>query len=299
MPHSRVVLAGRVVIVTGAGRGIGRAHALALAAAGAYVVINDLGVAADGTAPSSSPADEVVAAVRERGGEAVTSYDDVVTGADRIVATALDAYGRLDAVVNNAGILRSGLLLRTTADDWRAVFDVHLVGTLAVTQAAAVHWRAEAKSGRMPDACVVNTTSAAGLLGFAGEPAYSAAKAGVIGFTLTAAAELERYGVRVNAVAPEAATRLTAWVGEQPTMAPALISPLVAWLCGPGSAGVSGRVFEAGGGVIHVLEGWRRAASVEHDEHTPPDVLGDRMAAAVAGVTPPTPAIVPTPRAIA
>jgi len=293
------VLAGRVVIVTGAGRGIGRAHALALAAQGAYVVVNDLGVAADGTAPSSSPADEVVAAVREGGGEAVTSYDDVVTGADRIVATALDAYGRLDAVVNNAGILRSGLLLRTTPDDWRAVFEVHLVGTLAVTQAAAVHWRAEAKADRMPNACVVNTTSAAGLLGFAGEPAYSAAKAGVIGFTLTAAAELERYGVRVNAVAPEAATRLTAWVGEQPTMAPALISPLVAWLCGPGSAGVSGRVFEAGGGVIHVLDGWRRAASVEHDEHTPPDVVSERMAAAVAAVTPPTPAIVPTPRAIA
>jgi NAD(P)-dependent dehydrogenase (short-subunit alcohol dehydrogenase family) len=292
-------LSERVVVVTGGGRGIGRAHALALAAQGAHVVVNDLGVAADGTTPSSSPADDVVAEVRRMGGEAVASHDDVVSGANSIVATALAAYGRLDAVVNNAGILRSGLLLRTTPEDWRAVFEVHLIGTLAVTRAAAAHWHAEAKSGRMPDACVVNTTSSAGLVGFTGEPAYSAAKAGVIGFTLTAAAELERYGVRVNAVAPEAATRLTAWAGEQPSMAPALISPLVVWLCGPGSAGVSGRVFEVGGGMVHVLEGWRRAATIEHDEQTPPDVLGERVSAALGQETAPTPAIVPTPRAIA
>jgi NAD(P)-dependent dehydrogenase (short-subunit alcohol dehydrogenase family) len=293
------VLSERIVVVTGAGRGIGRAHALALAAQGAYVVVNDLGVAADGTAPSSSPADDVVAEVRAAGGEAVASHDDVVSGAERIVATALDAYGRLDAVVNNAGILRSGLLLRTTPDDWRAVFDVHLVGTLAVTQAAAAYWRNESKAGRPPDASVVNTTSSAGLLGFTGEPAYSAAKAGVIGFTLTAAAELERYGVRVNAIAPEAATRLTAWAGEQPAMAPGLISPLVAWLCGPASAGVTGRIFEVGGGVVHVLEGWRRAVSVDHDAGTPPEVLGERVAAALGAIAPPPPAIVPTRRATA
>ncbi len=293
------MLSERVVVVTGAGRGIGRAHAFTLAARGAYVVVNDLGVAADGTTPSSSPADEVVAEIRQAGGEAVASHDDVVSGAERIVATALDAYGRLDAVVNNAGILRSGLLLRTSPDDWRAVFEVHLVGTLAVTQAAASYWRNESKAGRPPGACVVNTTSSAGLLGFTGEPAYSAAKAGVIGFTLTAAAELERYGVRVNAIAPEAATRLTAWAGDQPAMAPALISPLVAWLCGPASAGVTGRVFEVGGGVVHVLEGWRRAAAIEHDADTPPEDLGERVAAALAELSPPTPAIVPVPRAIA
>jgi NAD(P)-dependent dehydrogenase (short-subunit alcohol dehydrogenase family) len=287
------------VIVTGAGRGIGRAHALALAAQGAYVVVNDLGVEADGTAPSTSPADDVVAEICRAGGEAIASHDDVVHGAERIVATALDAYGRLDAVVNNAGILRSGLLLRTTPEDWRAVFEVHLVGTLAVTQAAAVHWRDETKAGRRSDASVVNTTSSAGLHGFAGEPAYSAAKAGVIGFTTTAAAELERYGVRVNAVAPEAATRLTAWAGEQPSMGPELISPVVVWLCGPGSAGVTGRVFEAGGGVVHVLESWRRAAAVEHDEDTPPDVLGERLSSALTGVAAPTPPFVPTPKATA
>jgi NAD(P)-dependent dehydrogenase (short-subunit alcohol dehydrogenase family) len=287
------------VIVTGAGRGIGRAHALALAAQGAYVVVNDLGVEADGSAPSTSPADDVVAEIRRAGGEAIASHDDVVDGAERIVATALDAYRRLDALVNNAGILRSGLLLRTTPDDWRAVFEVHLVGTLAVTQAAAVHWRDETKAGRRPDASVVNTTSSAGLHGFAGEPAYSAAKAGVIGFTTTAAAELERYGVRVNAVAPEAATRLTAWAGVQPSMGPELISPLVVWLCGSGSAGVTGRVFEAGGGVVHVLDSWRRAAAVEHDQDTPPDLLGERLSSALAGVPAPTPPFVPTPKATA
>ena len=203
------------MVVTGAGRGIGRAHAIALAAHGARVVVNDAGVEADGSRPSTAPADDVVAEVRRAGGEAVASHDDVVSGARTIVATALDAFGRLDAVVNNAGILRSGLLLRTTPADWRAVFEVHLVGTLAVTQAAAEHWRGEAKAGRSPDACVVNTASTAGLFGFVGEPAYSAAKAGIVGFTMTAAAELERYGVRVNAIAPVAATRLTAWAGDQ------------------------------------------------------------------------------------
>jgi len=290
------VLTGRVVVVTGAGRGIGRAHALALAAHGARVVVNDLGVAADGTAPTSSPADDVVAEVRQAGGEAVVSHHDVVSGAHAIIDTALDAFGRLDALVNNAGILRSGLLLRTAPDDWRAVFEVHLIGTLAMTQAAAAHWRAEAKAGRMPDASVVNTTSSAGLYGFVGEPAYSAAKAGIAGFTLTAAAELARYGVRVNAIAPEAATRLTAWAGDQPAMAPARISPLVVWLAGPASSGVTARVFEVGGGVVHVLEGWRRAETVPHDDTTPVESLGERLAAALANVAEPAAAFVPVSR---
>jgi NAD(P)-dependent dehydrogenase (short-subunit alcohol dehydrogenase family) len=287
------VLSGRVVVVTGAGRGIGRAHALALAAQGAFVVVNDLGVAADGTVPSTSPADDVVAEVLTAGGEAVVSHDDVVRDAEALVATALAAYGRLDAVVNNAGILRSGLLLRTTADDWRAVFEVHLVGTMAVTKAAAEHWRVEAKAGRMPDASVVNTTSIAGLAGFVGEPAYSAAKAGIAGFTLTAASELERYGVRVNAIAPEAATRLTAWAGDRPEMAPGLVSPVVAWLCDPASAPVTGRVFEVGGGVVSVMEGWRRSGRVAHDESTPPEQLGKELSGVIAGLGDAPRAIVP------
>jgi NAD(P)-dependent dehydrogenase (short-subunit alcohol dehydrogenase family) len=287
------VLSGRVVVVTGAGRGIGRAHALALAAQGAYVVANDLGVAADGTAPSASPADAVVAEVRAAGGEAVASHDDVVDAADAIVTTALAAYGRLDAVVNNAGILRSGLLLRTTPDDWRAVFEVHLIGTMALSKAAAEHWRTEAKAGRMPDASIVNTTSVAGLAGFVGEPAYSAAKAGIAGFTLTAAAELDRYGVRVNAIAPEAATRLTAWAGDRPDMAAELVAPVVVWLCDPASAPVTGRVFEAGRGVVSVMEGWRRAGRVTHDRSTPPERLGTQLSEVLAGLGEPPKAIVP------
>jgi NAD(P)-dependent dehydrogenase (short-subunit alcohol dehydrogenase family) len=292
------VLTDRVVVVTGAGRGIGRAHAIALAAHGARVVVNDVGVEADGTGPSPAPADEVVAAVRRAGGEAVASHDDVVADARSIVATALDAFGRLDAVVNNAGILRSGLLLRTAPEDWRAVFDVHLVGTLAVTQAAAEHWRGEAKAGREPDARVVNTTSSAGLFGFVGEPAYSAAKAGVVGFTLTAAAELARYGVRVNAIAPAAATRLTAWAGEQPAMAPELVAPLVVWLCSPAAAGVTGRVFEVGAGVINLLEGWRRAVAIRHDAGTAPAQLGEMVSEALPRLSEPVPAMVPEPQAV-
>jgi NAD(P)-dependent dehydrogenase (short-subunit alcohol dehydrogenase family) len=289
------VLTGRVVIVTGAGRGIGRAHVRALANHGARVVVNDAGVAVDGTGPSTSPADAVVDEVSRAGGHAVASHADVRSDAGTIVATALDRFGRLDAVVNNAGILRSGLLLRTTPDDWRAVFDVHLVGTLAMTQAAAEHWRSEAKAGRRPDASVVNTSSTAGLFGFVGEPAYSAAKAGVVGFTLTAAAELGRYGVRVNAIAPAAATRLTAWAGDQPGTEPELVSPLVVWLCAPASAAVTARVFEVGGGEVRLLDGWRRATKIEHAADTSPAHLGELVSRELAQLSEPVPAMVPVP----
>jgi NAD(P)-dependent dehydrogenase (short-subunit alcohol dehydrogenase family) len=293
---------GRVAVVTGAGRGIGRAHALALAADGACVVVNDLGVEADGTRPSSRPADEVVDEIVAGGGQAVASHDDVTdaAGAAAMVDLALQTWGRLDAVVNNAGILRSGLLLRTDADAWRAVFEVHLVGTMLVTQAAGRHWRDETKAGRPVDASVVNTSSTAGLFGFVGEPAYSAAKAGVVGFTLTAAAELGRYGVRVNAVAPAAATRLTAWAssvhGEQrddPSLAPELVSPIVVWLASPRSAGVTGRVLEAGGGTVNVISGWQRAETIvqEHDTVT---VLGERVRDALARLPKPVEPWVPS-----
>jgi NAD(P)-dependent dehydrogenase (short-subunit alcohol dehydrogenase family) len=284
----------RVAVVTGAGRGIGRAHALALSADGACVVVNDLGVEADGTRPAARPADDVVAEIVAAGGHAVASHEDVADedGTARIVATALDTWGRLDAVVNTAGILRSGLLLRTTPDAWRAVFEVHLIGTMLVTQAAARHWREESKAGRDVDAAVVNTSSTAGLFGFVGEPAYSAAKAGIVGFTLTMAAELERYGVRVNAVAPAAATRLTAWAGDDPSMAPELVSPVVVWLASPRSAGITGRVVEAGGGTISVISGWQRAETIvqEHDSVT---VIGERVRDAFARLPAPVPPWVP------
>lgn len=278
----------RVALVTGAGRGIGRAHAMALAADGACVVVNDLGVEADGTRPSTSPADDVVAEIRRAGGTAITSHDDVADedAAADMVQLALDTFGRLDVVVNNAGILRSGLLLRTNADAWRAVFEVHLIGTMLVTQAAARHWRDQSKGGHAVDASVINTSSTAGLFGFVGEPAYSAAKAGIVGFTLTAAAELERYGVRVNAVAPAAATRLTAWATDVASMAPELVSPIVVWLASVRSAGVTGRVLEAGGGTVSVISGWQRAETIvqEHDSVT---VLGERVRDALARL--PTP----------
>jgi NAD(P)-dependent dehydrogenase (short-subunit alcohol dehydrogenase family) len=284
------VATARVAVVTGAGRGIGRAHALALAADGACVVVNDLGVEADGTRPAARPADDVVGEIVAAGGRAVASHADVADeeGAASIVATALDTWGRLDAVVNNAGILRSGLLLRTTPDAWRAVLEVHLIGTMLVTRAAARHWREESKAGRDVDAAVVNTSSTAGLFGFVGEPAYSAAKAGVVGFTLTMAAELSRYGVRVNAVAPAAATRLTAWAGDDPSMAPELVSPVVVWLASPRSAGITGRVVEAGGGTISVISGWQRAETIvqEQDSIT---VLGERVRDAFARLPAPVP----------
>ena len=286
-----------VVIVTGAGRGIGRAHALALARAVHTVVVNDLGVAADGTAPSSGPADDVVAEVEKAGGTAIADHGDVSTeaGAAALVATALNAYGRLDAIVNNAGILRSGTLLRTTVAEWRAVLEVHVLGTMLVTQAAARHWRDLAKAGESPpDARIVNTTSTAGLFGFVGEPAYSAAKAAVAGFTLTAAAELTRYGVKVNAIAPAAATRMTAWAGDQ-LPAPELISPVVVWLLSDRAADVNGRVFEVGGGQIRLLDGWRTGSGqpIHHTVDTPVDELDASIREQLAASVSPVPAFVP------
>jgi NAD(P)-dependent dehydrogenase (short-subunit alcohol dehydrogenase family) len=280
----------RVALVTGAGRGIGRAHALALAADGARVVVNDLGVEADGTRPAAGPADDVAAEIRAAGGEAVASHGDVADAEDAraMVQLALDTWGRLDAVVNNAGILRSGLLLRTTPDQWRAVLEVHVIGTMLVTQAAGAWWRDEAKAGRTVDAQVVNTSSSAGLFGFVGEPAYSAAKAGVVGFTLTAAAELGRYGVRVNAVAPAAATRMTAWAGDDPSLAPELVSPVVVWLASPRSDGVTGRVLEAGGGTISVISGWQRAETIVQENDTVV-VIGERVRDALARLPQPVP----------
>lgn len=246
-------LQGKVAVVTGGATGMGKATALALAGKGARVVVMAL--------PALEAEAKQVAA---ECGEAAVCLGDVTVDADCRAAAALaeSRFGRLDAVVNNAGILRSGLLLRTSPDAWRAVLEVHLIGTMLVTRAAGAHWRAEAKAGRPVDASVVNTSSTAGLFGFVGEPAYSAAKAGVVGFTLTAAAELGRYGVRVNAIAPAASTRLTAWAGDDPSMAPELVSPIVVWLASERSAGITGRVLEAGGGAITVISGWQRAETI-------------------------------------
>ena len=268
------ICAGRVVVVTGAGRGLGRAHALAFAAEGARVVVNDLGVGLDGTPDPDSPAAQVVAEIRAAGGEAVAHGGDIATaaGAASLVSTALESYGRLDTLVNNAGYLRDRMLVNLDEDDWDAVMRVHLKGHFLPLKHAAAHWRAETKAGRTPVARIINTSSGAGLLGSVGQGNYSAAKAGIIGLTLVAAAELARYGVQVNAIAPAARTRMTEHTFAETmaapdsgfdVMAPENVSPLVVWLGSGESAGVTGRVFEVEGGRIAVMEGWRAGPSVD------------------------------------
>ncbi|ANS64565.1 short chain dehydrogenase [Streptomyces lincolnensis] len=276
---------GRVVAVTGAGRGLGRAHALAFAAEGARVVVNDLGVGLDGTPSPDSPAARVVAEIRAAGGEAVAHGGDIATGAGAasLVATALDTYGRLDTLVNNAGFLRDRMLVNLDEDDWDAVLRVHLKGHFLPLKHAAAHWRAETKAGRTPEARVINTSSGAGLLGSVGQGNYSAAKAGIVGLTLVAAAELARYGVQVNAIAPAARTRMTAQTFATTmtapptgfdTMAPENVSPLVVWLGSTASTGVTGRVFETEGGRITVMEGWSPGPTADKGARWTPEEAG-------------------------
>jgi NAD(P)-dependent dehydrogenase (short-subunit alcohol dehydrogenase family) len=294
--------AGRVVAVTGAGRGLGRAHALAFAAEGARVVVNDLGVTLDGSGSSRTPAEEVVAEIRANGGTAVAHGGDVATtdGAASLVATALDAFGRLDTLVNNAGFLRDRMLVNLDEDAWDAVVRVHLKGHFLPLRHAAAYWRAEAKAGRRPEARVINTSSGAGLLGSVGQGNYSAAKAGILGLTLVAAAELAPYGVLVNAIAPAARTRMTAQTFAAAMAAPAApdtfdamapenVSPLVVWLGSAASAGVTGRVFETEGGRITVMDGWRPGPTVDLCARWTPTAAGEatRKLLAVAEPQPP------------
>ncbi|TQJ87422.1 SDR family oxidoreductase [Streptomyces sp. SLBN-31] len=289
---------GRVVAVTGAGRGLGRAHALAFAAQGARVVVNDLGVGLDGTPGPDSPAGRVVDEIRAAGGEAVAHGGDIATteGAASLVTTALEAYGRLDTLVNNAGFLRDRMLVNLDEDDWDAVMRVHLKGHFLPLRHAAAHWRAEAKAGRTPVARVVNTSSGAGLLGSVGQGNYSAAKAGIVGLTLVAAAELARYGVQANAIAPAARTRMTerTFAGTMTApetgfdaMAPENVSPLVVWLGSAASAGVTGRVFEAEGGRITVMEGWRPGPSADKGARRSPAEAGEEALKLLALAEPP------------
>ncbi|MEV5976225.1 SDR family oxidoreductase [Streptomyces sp. NPDC052114] len=281
------ICAGRVVIVTGAGRGLGRAHARAYAAEGAKVVVNDLGVGPDGAGESGGPAQDVVEEIRAAGGDAVAHGGDIATseGAASLVRAALDAYGRLDTLVNNAGFLRDRMLVNVDEDDWDAVMRVHLKGHFLPLKHAGAHWRAEAKAGRTPHACVVNTSSGAGLLGSVGQGNYSAAKAGILGLTFVASAELASYGVRVNAIAPAARTRMTERTfaetmaapesGGFDAMAPENVSPLVVWLGSPASAGVTGRVFEAEAGRITVMEGWRPGPTADKGARWTPSEAGE------------------------
>ncbi|MBT2504541.1 SDR family oxidoreductase [Streptomyces sp. ISL-98] len=278
---------GRVVIVTGAGRGLGRAHALAFAAEGAKVVVNDLGVGLDGAGMSSGPAQQVVDEITAAGGEAVAHGGDIATtdGASSLVTAAVETFGRLDTLVNNAGFLRDRMLVNLDEDDWDAVMRVHLKGHFLPLKHATAHWRAEAKAGRPVDARVVNTSSGAGLLGSVGQGNYSAAKAGIVGLTLVAAAEMGRYGVQVNAIAPAARTRMTEQTfaetmtapgeGQFDAMAPENVSPLVVWLGSAASAGVTGRVFEAEAGRITVMEGWRAGPTADKGARWAPAEAGE------------------------
>ena len=265
---------GRVAIVTGAGRGIGRAHALELARQGAKVVVNDLGVSNSGEGGGRGPADEVVEEIRAMGGEAVANGADVADWdqTEGLVRQAIDEFGRLDVVVNNAGFVRDRMFVSCSEEEWDAVIRVHLKGHFCVSRHAAAYWRAQVKAGEQVDARIINTSSGAGVLGSVGQSSYSAAKAGISTLTLVQAAELGRYGITANAICPIARTRMTEGAFGD-TMAapeqgfdendPANVSPFIAWLASRQSAGVTGRVWEVFGGTITVFDGYRREQSVD------------------------------------
>jgi NAD(P)-dependent dehydrogenase (short-subunit alcohol dehydrogenase family) len=289
---------GRVVIVTGAGRGLGRAHALEFARQGASVVVNDIGVELDGTGGGSGPAGEVVAEIRKAGGQAIANGADVADWAQaaELVKSALAAFGRLDAVVNNAGFVRDRMFVNASEAEWDAVVRVHLKGHFCVARQAAAHWRDESKAGRPVDARIINTSSGAGLQGSVGQSAYSAAKAAIAGLTLVQAAELGRYGITANAIAPSARTRMTETVFAEmmkrpeegfDAMAPENVSPLVVWLASSHSREVTGRVFEVSGGSLSLADGWREGPKIDRGARWDPAEIGDGVRELLRKAAPP------------
>lgn len=276
---------GKIAIVTGAGRGIGREHALSLASQGAKVVVNDLGGNVDGSGGDLSPAEQVVQEIKGMGGEAVANGDSVSdwAGAERLINTAIDTFGDLNIVVNNAGILRDRMLFSMSEAEWDAVINVHLKGTFAPSRFACVYWREQSKAGKPVSGRIINTTSVSGIYGNPGQTNYGAAKAGIASFTNIAALEMARYGVTVNAVAPVALTRMTEGLGPAPESdedrekrSPRWIAPIVTWLASDEAADVTGRVFEASGDVLAVSEGWVRGP--KHAPVDDPTVLGPIVA---------------------
>ena len=273
-------LEGKVAIVTGAGRGIGREYALALAEAGAKVVVNDLGVSLAGEGGDATPAQEVV---DEIGENARANYDDVAdfAGAERLVRETVESLGRLDILVNNAGITRDRMLVNMTEDEWDAVLHVHLKGHFAPTRHAAAYWREQSKAGEDVRARVINTSSPSGVFGNIGQANYGAAKAGIAGLTLIAAQELARYGVTVNCIAPNARTRMTeAAFGEIPkpddgfdTMDPANMAPIVVALCADEAQDITGQCFFVYGGAVNVLRPWDAGELIASDEQWDADAF--------------------------
>jgi NAD(P)-dependent dehydrogenase (short-subunit alcohol dehydrogenase family) len=284
-------LDGRIAIITGAGRGIGREHALLFAAEGAKVVVNDIGAGLDGSTQAASAAEEVVAEIEAFGGVALANHDNVATweGGERLVASTVEAFGDLHVLVNNAGILRDRVLVNLSELDWDAVINVHLKGHFVPTRHAAAYWRERAKAGHDVKASVINTSSTSGLLGNVGQSNYGAAKAGIAAFTVIIAEELARYGVRANAIAPAARTRMTestpglSDVVVKPSDAatfdvwdPANISPLVAALATE-SCPLTGRVYFVQGGTVRLFRNWTMTSSLEKDDRWTVEELAAKL----------------------
>ena len=290
----------RVVVVTGAGRGLGRSYALAFALEGAKVVVNDLGTDPGGQGRDMGTAHSVVEEIRARGGEAIANGDDVSEwdSAGRIIETALDTFGTLDVVVNNAGFVRDRMFVTGTLEEWDAVVKVHLRGHFCVSRHAVDYWRTRAKQGLPVDARIINTSSAAGLNGSVGQSAYSAAKGGIASLTLVQAAELRRYGITANALAPAARTRMTEPVFTERMKKPSSgfdqhdpdnIAPAVVWLGSSESREVTGCVFELEGGRIAIADGWNEGPTLDKGARWAPGEIGPAMARLLAQRSPQKP----------
>ena len=302
-----MLLEGKVAIITGAGRGLGREEALLMAKQGAKVVVNDLGAHFDGTgAATGTPAQEVVAEIKKMGGEAVANGDSVsdFKAAKRIVDCAIDTFGKLNIVVNNAGILRDRMIFNMDEESWDAVVAVHLKGTFAMSRHACEYWREEHKAGRVHNGRIINTASDAGLLGNVGQSNYGACKAAVATMAIIIGQEMKRYGVTANAIAPVARTRLTVDAtpstaalmggevkeGEFDVWGPQNIAPLVAWLASDDAAGVNGQVFRVAGRTVWPMKGWHSAMRIQNEklETWDPATLGARVKEELAkGITAP------------
>ncbi|HVN86343.1 MAG TPA: SDR family oxidoreductase [Candidatus Binatia bacterium] len=296
------LLEGKVAIITGAGRGIGREEALMMAQHGAKVVVNDLGGGFDGTGASTGPAQDVVNEIKKMGGEAVANGDSVTDfkAAKRIIECAVDTFGKLNIVVNNAGILRDRMIFNMGEEDWDAVVGVHLKGTFNMSRHASEYWREEHKKGNILNGRIINTSSDSGLLGNVGQTNYGAAKAAVALLAITMDREMAKYGVTCNAIAPVARTRLTVEAtpstaalmggevkeGEFDVFSPRNIAPLVAWLASDDAKDEHGEVFRVGGGTVWLMQGWHSVSKVQQHATWEAAGLGEKLKAELAkGVT--------------